>query len=121
MKNKLIILALFLMITFGVILRFWNLGSTPPSLNWDEVSLGYNAWSVLTTGKDEYGDSFPMILRSYDDYKPALYSYFLIPVISLMGMSEMAVRLPSALFGVLGIVVVYFLTIEIFTDKTIRF
>ena len=121
MKNKIIILLLILIFSIGALLRLYHLGSTPPSLNWDEVSLGYNAWSILTTGRDEYGEFLPVILRSYDDYKPALYSYFLIPFIALIGISDIVVRLPSALFGSFGIVLVYFLVKEIFIEKSIEF
>lgn len=121
MKNKIIFLLLILIFSIGALLRLYHLGSTPPSLNWDEVSLGYNAWSILTTGRDEFGEFLPVILRSYDDYKPALYSYFLIPFIALIGMSDIVVRLPSALFGSFGIVLVYFLVKEIFREKSIEF
>ena len=121
MKNKIIFLLLILIFSIGALLRLYHLGSTPPSLNWDEVSLGYNAWSILTTGRDEFGEFLPVILRSYDDYKPALYSYFLIPFIALIGMSDIVVRLPSALFGSFGIVLVYFLVKEIFIEKSIEF
>lgn len=121
MKNKLVKYCLVLIIALGALLRLWQLGNTPPSLNWDEVSLGYNAWSIMTTGRDEYGEVMPLILRSYDDYKPALYSYFLIPFIALWGLTDFAVRFPSALFGIAGILVVYFLTKELLSSKSIVF
>lgn len=120
MKNNLFRYLLVVIVVLGAFIRLWQLGQTPPSLNWDEVSLGYNAWSIMTTGRDEYGEVMPLILRSYDDYKPALYSYFLIPFVALWGLSEFAVRFPSALFGTIGIFVVYFLTKEIFYAKTVR-
>lgn len=94
-------------------LRFWQLGNIPPSPDWDEAALGYNAYSILLTGKDEYGEKFPIILRSFDDYKPALYTYFVIPSIILFDVTTFAVRLPSAIFGVLTIIGVFFLTREI--------
>lgn len=119
MKNNIYKYLLIGIVILGAILRMWHLGQTPPSLNWDEVSLGYNAWSILTTGKDEYGQPMPFILRSYDDYKPGLYSYFLIPFIAILGLTDFAVRFPAAISGTLGIIVVYFLVKEIFGTKHI--
>jgi 4-amino-4-deoxy-L-arabinose transferase-like glycosyltransferase len=88
-------------------------------LNWDEVSLGYNAYSILLTGRDEYGEFLPLILRSYDDYKPALYVYFTIPFIAVFGLNSFAVRLPAEVFGTLGVFVTYFLVKEILRGKTV--
>ncbi len=83
------------------------------SPDWDEVALGYNAYSILKTGRDEFGTWFPLALRSFDDYKPPLYTYLAIPPIALYGLSVWAVRLPSALFGVLAVLGTYFLVNEI--------
>lgn len=104
---------LIIIILISSILRLYKLGEIPASLNWDEVSLGYNAYSILQTGKDEYGDSFPIVLRSFDDYKPALYAYFSIPFIAVLGLTEQAVRLPSAFAGIFAVFLVYLLVIEI--------
>lgn len=104
-------------IAIAIILRFWQLGSVPPSPDWDEAALGYNAYSVLHTGRDEYGAFLPVVLRSFDDYKPALYTYLSIPSIALFGLSTFAVRFPSAVFGVLTILAVYFLVKEFFKKE----
>lgn len=111
-------LALFLVIAaVASFLRLWQLGHVPASPDWDEAALGYNAYSIKETGNDEYGTSFPIILRSFDDYKPALYAYFLIPFISLFGLNIFAVRLVSALFGIATVVVVYFILKELLGDR----
>lgn len=96
------------------ILRLFSLGSVPPSPDWDEASLGYNTYSILKTGKDEYGKFLPVVLRSFDDYKPALYVYFTIPSIILFGVNTLAVRLPSALFGILTVYFTYLFVKELF-------
>lgn len=105
-----------LIIVIASFLRFYQLGSNPPSLNWDEVSLGYNAYSILKTGADEYGNRFPLSIRSFDDYKPPLYVYLSIPFIAVLGLNEFTVRLPSAMLGILSVVVIYFLAKVILTD-----
>lgn len=107
-------LVLFLIILLATFLRLWQLGKVPPSPDWDEVALGYNAYSILKTGRDEYGEFLPIVLRSFDDYKPALYAYLTIPTITLFGLDTFAVRLPSAIFGILTVIATYFLAKELF-------
>jgi 4-amino-4-deoxy-L-arabinose transferase-like glycosyltransferase len=104
---------LLLIIGLAAILRFWQLGRVPPSPDWDEAALGYNAYSIMRTGRDEYGTFLPLILRSFDDYKPAIYTYFIIPAIKIFGLNVFAVRLPAAILGVLAVIMVYFLVIEL--------
>jgi len=101
-------------IVIAAILRFWQLGIVPPSPDWDEAAIGYNAYSVLKTGRDEYGTWFPLSLRSFDDYKPPLYMYLTIPFIAAFGLETWAVRLPSAIAGVLAVIGTYFLVSELY-------
>ena len=102
-KNNLIIMILLL----AGFLRFWKLGTIPPHLTPDEASLGYNAFSVLKTGKDEFGEFLPIIFKSFGDYKPGLYVYFTIPSVLIFGLNEFSVRLPSAIAGVVAILLLY--------------
>jgi len=106
-------ICLLIILLLSIFLRFYKLGSNPPSLDWDEASLGYNAYSILKTGADEYGNHLPIAFRSFDDYKPPVYVYLTVPSVALFGLNEFAVRLPAALIGVAAIVVVYFLVKEI--------
>jgi 4-amino-4-deoxy-L-arabinose transferase-like glycosyltransferase len=103
MRTKFLIATLIIAFLF----RFIDLGKNPPSLNWDEVAIGWNAYSVLQAGKDEYGKSFPLIFRSFDDYKSPAYIYATVISIFLFGKNEFAVRFPSAFFGVLTVGVFY--------------
>ncbi|MBI2613529.1 MAG: glycosyltransferase family 39 protein [Candidatus Levybacteria bacterium] len=112
--NKKIFILLSFIVIIASLLRFWGLGKVPASPDWDEVALGYNAYSIMQTGKDEYGKAMPIILRSFDDYKPALYAYLTIPSIQAFGLNVFAVRLPSAIFGVLMVIGVFFLVKELF-------
>ena len=107
-----ILLGLILVLAF--ILRFYNLAQNPPGLYWDEVSNGYNAYSVLKTARDEYGVFLPTNFRSYDDYKPPVYIYSIIPSILVFGLTELAVRFPSAAGGVLTVFLVYLITKKLF-------
>jgi len=113
MKIKTLIV-LILIVIIAATLRLWAIGRVPSSPDWDEVSLGYNAYSILHTGRDEYGKFLPFVFRSFDDYKPALYAYLIVPFIALLDLNIVAVRLPSALFGILSVIATFFLVKELF-------
>src|SRR3989339_631529 len=101
---------LLVIIILGGFLRFWGLGQNPPGLYWDEVSLGWNAYSVLKTGFDEHGRYLPVdTFFAFGDYKPPLYIYAVVPSIRIFDLNEFAVRFPSALAGTLLIIVTYLL------------
>ncbi|MEX2012935.1 MAG: glycosyltransferase family 39 protein [Candidatus Levyibacteriota bacterium] len=119
MKKRTLILLLIILF-IGAALRFWQLGKVPISPDWDEVALGYNAYSIIQTGKDEYGKFLPIVMRSFDDYKPALYSYLTVPSVIAFGLNIFAVRAVSAFFGVLTILAVYFLLRELFGEKNFK-
>lgn len=91
----------------AVFLRLYALATVPPSPSLDEVSIGYNAYSILSTGKDEYGNIFPTLLRAYDDYRPALYVYLTIPFVAVFGLTAIAVRIPSVILSILTVVATY--------------
>lgn len=111
---------LFLILALGALLRFTALSQLPPSLNWDEISHGYNAYSILKTGRDEWGQLFPITnFRAYGDYPLPLNLYLTIPFIATLGLSAFSIRLPHAILGVLTIVAVYFLTEGVTKNKKV--
>lgn len=107
---------LILIVFLGALLRFQNITINPAGLNTDEAAIGYNAYSILKSGKDEYGKSWPLAFRSFDDYKPPLYIYMTVPSVAVFGLNEFAVRFPSAILGVLAIAITYFLTVKLFNS-----
>jgi len=119
-NKKLVWIILGIIIVLAAILRLYQLGNIPPSPDWDEVALGYNAYSILQTGKDEFGKFLPVVLRSFDDYKPALYAYLIIPSILIFDLSVFAVRFPSSIFGIISVLAVFYLVREIFENHKFR-
>ncbi len=103
------ILLLVLIVFLGFLLRFYKITTVPPSLYVDEVSEGYNAYSILKTTRDEHGVFMPLVFEAFGEYKAPLYIYLLVPTIVVFGLGEFAIRLPSALFGTLTIFSVFFL------------
>lgn len=96
------------------ILRLYQLGTTPNALEWDEVAIGYDAYSILKTGKDQFGKFLPVTFRSLDDYKPPIYEYLAVPSVGIFGLTPAAVRLPSALAGISMVILSYFFARLIF-------
>jgi 4-amino-4-deoxy-L-arabinose transferase-like glycosyltransferase len=111
MKQKIAFITIVLLALF---LRVWKLNENPPGLYWDEVAIGYNAYSLVETGKDEYGKSFPLLFESFEDFKLPGYIYTTAVFIKVLGLNEWAVRLPSVIFGVLTVFAAYFLAKELF-------
>jgi len=107
---KRIIFLLVIIVGIASFLRLYHLGGVPISPDWDEAALGYNAYSILLTERDEYGNFLPVILTSFDDYKPALYAYLAIPAIYIFDLNAFSVRLPSALMGIMAVMGTFFLT-----------
>jgi len=102
------------------LIRCWSIKSYPPLL-WDEAALGYNAYSILKTGRDEYGKRFPLIFKSFGDFKPGLYVYLAIPFVAIFGLNDFAVRLPSVIFGSLMPLFLYLLVKEVFKNSKLAF
>ena len=112
-KNRILILIVLL----AALLRFWQLGNIPPSLNWDETSNAYNAYSILKTGRDEYGNFMPTVFKAFGDYNPAMAVYTLVPSLAIFGENQFAVRFPSAFLGTITVFVTYFMVYELFRPR----
>lgn len=109
-KKNHLALILGLIVLIGASLRLYKLNENPPSLYWDEVSLGYNAYSILTTAHDEHGEFMPISrFIAFGDYKPPGYIYAIVPFMALLGIGEVAVRLPSVISGIAFIFLSFYL------------
>ncbi|MGB9911226.1 MAG: glycosyltransferase family 39 protein [Microgenomates group bacterium] len=108
---------LTLIILLAGFLRLWELDKFPIGLNADEAAIGYNAYSLILTGKDEHGNFWPIHFKSFADYKPGGYFYLVLPFVKILGLNEWAVRLPSALIGIGGILGIFLLVKEIFGNQ----
>jgi len=112
-KNKYLILILF----FAAVLRFWKIDRVPVSLFSDELDVGYQAYSIIKTGKDYFGNLIPLHFQSYADFRTPFYIYSSVPTVAVFGISPFGVRLPAVIFGVFGVWGIYLLAKEIFKDK----
>lgn len=110
-KYKLLFLLLIVLV--GAFLRFNKMEKDPPGLYVDEASIGYNAYTILKTGQDEYGVKYPIFFRAFGEYKMPVYIYATAISMAVFGKNEFAVRFPSALSGTLTIIVFYFFLTKI--------
>jgi len=98
--------SIILILVLAFFLRAYHLDSYP-ALNPDEAAIGYNAYSLIQTGKDEHGASWPLHFKSFGDYKPGGYFYLVLPFVKLIGLTPLAVRLPNLILSVLTIYFLY--------------
>jgi len=113
MKKWSMKILLSFVIVLAFFLRFYRVTEIPPSLNWDEVSIGYNAYSILKTGKDEWGRTLPVHFQSYGEYKLPVQIYASIPGIAIFGLNELGVRITPVVYGTLTVLVLFFLAREL--------
>lgn len=100
---------LILILLFAAFLRFYKLSEVPVSLFGDELDVGYHAYSILKTGKDYSGNSWPLHFQSLAEWRTPLYLYSAVPTVAIWGISPLGVRVPAAIFGVLSIFGMYLL------------
>jgi hypothetical protein len=109
-KTKILLLIILLIASF---LRLWKLNEVPVSMFGDELEVGYQAYSIIKTGNDYYGNFMPLQFHSLAEYRTPLYLYSSVPTVALFGITPWGVRLPAALFGILGVWGLYLLVTEL--------
>ncbi|MDP3724814.1 MAG: glycosyltransferase family 39 protein [bacterium] len=119
MKKHLVTFLFFAILLLAALLRFWRIDVVPPGIDWDEAAVGYNAYSLLKTGKDEYGNPWPLTFTSFGDGKLPVIVYATVPSIAAFGLTPLGIRFPSILVGIGTVAVTYFLTLTIFKKKSI--
>ncbi len=120
MKQNLNIL-LFLILLLASVLRIYKVSEYPQGLYWDEVAIGYNAYSVLQTGKDEYGKLLPITFESFQDSKLPGYIYLTSISELFFGVTSFAVRFISVVSGVVSVYLVYLISKKLFKNKQLFF
>lgn len=107
--------ALIAVVILATALRVHQLKDLPAGLFCDEAALGYNAYAIGTSGVDENGQFLPLFVWSFGGYKNPVYIYAAAIPIRLFGLDEFTTRLPAALFGIGGIIGLFFAGRAVFT------
>jgi len=110
---------LFLILVIASFLRLWGISKIPVSLFGDELDVGYHAYSILKTGKDYSGNPWPLHFQSLAEWRTPLYLYSTVPMVAAFGVSPLGVRLPAAIFGILGVYALFLLVRELTKDEKI--
>ncbi|MFH0937178.1 MAG: glycosyltransferase family 39 protein [Candidatus Daviesbacteria bacterium] len=116
-KKTLIILGLIL--TLFLVTRVYKISEIPVSMYWDEASIGYNAYSVSLTGKDEWGSFLPLHFRAFGEFKLPVYIYSVTIFEKLFGINTFSVRLPATLFSLMTTILVFLLVVKIANRRDI--
>jgi hypothetical protein len=99
------LLALGLLILFFHVFR---IDSLPMGLYLDETSIGINAAAIAQTGADEHGIRWPTYFKAFGENKNPIYVYAAALLFKLFGVSELNLRLTSAIFFLLSAATFFF-------------
>lgn len=113
--NQFFFLGIIILVGFG--LRTYRLSEIPVGFHIDEAQVGYNAYSLLKTGKDELGNFLPIHLPIWGYERPMSIFYLTIPGILFFGLNETGTRLPTVVLGTLTIILVYYFAGILFNNK----
>ena len=104
MPKRLSVVLLSTALIAGVWLRVTHLDQVPPGLYCDETCNGYDAYSILKTGRDHHGNFLPILVQGFNDYRRPLFDYSLVPLVATFGLKISVVRLGAALWGIVDII-----------------
>lgn len=113
---------LLVVVLIAGILRFYRLGDFPTEFYHDEAAKGYNAYSLLRTGRTFRGLNWPLYFTDFSDIFPStavVYNYAVIPFVGLFGLNKVATRLPAAIFGTGTVLILYYLSKALFRKRSI--
>ncbi|MCA9373247.1 glycosyltransferase family 39 protein [Candidatus Woesebacteria bacterium] len=116
-SRTLIVLSLTGIFLLSLFLRTFQLNSVVPILNRDEAALGYNAYLLAETGKDEWGVRWPISPRSFGDSKLIGYPTLLVGLFTFLPQEDWVVRLPAVLAGSLLPIAFFFLSRKLKISK----
>src|SRR5437879_424455 len=98
------VLVVVLSLAAGITLRTIALDRVPLGLHQDEACNGYDAYSLLLTGRDHHGTYLPLIVQGANDYRMPLFDYSLVVPVRLFGLRPEAVRLGAAIWGTIDLI-----------------
>lgn len=100
LRRRLGALALFGVVVSGAAIYAFNAERNPPGFFVDESSIAFNAHNISQSGRDEFGNSWPLFFPAFGDYKNPVYIYLLAAIFKLTGPGILEARLLSAMLGV---------------------
>lgn len=120
MSKKIITILIIFIVIFSFFLRTYRLTDIPSGFFADEASIGYNAYTLLASGKDEAGNKFPILFNNFSTfYRPGISIYLSSIFVYFFGLNEFSLRLTSAIIGTLTVIIIFYLARIIFNSNGI--
>lgn len=94
--------------------RLYKLTEIPNGMHIDEVSMGYNTWSLANFGTDKYNVSYPVYFNNAGSGQSALYVYVAVLIAKVFGYNLFTLRLVAVMFGMLLLIFGTMLSYELF-------
>lgn len=116
-KHKTILGILFL----ACIFRLAGLANMPLGFHADEVRVGWNTYSILKTGADDWGNYLALAYNTFGDFRPTGIFYMTLPSMAIFGPTVFATRLPSALLGALTIIPLFMLSYRLYKNHKVAY
>jgi len=91
----------------GCLLRIWEWNSLPPPIWGDEAGSAYEAYSLLETGKDKWGNPWPVYFPAWGSGQSTLHAFLSIPLIALFGLNAWTARILGLLLALLTLPLLY--------------
>ena len=117
-KEQWIKIIFWILIIIGIIIRVINYPTALAEMNSDEIMTALNAKSIVETGKETNGISYPVYLQAWGGQSVMLL-YLSVILMKIFGTTLLAVRLPMLVISLIGMFVVYDLTKKLTNNKNI--
>lgn len=117
LKQNIVNICLGVILLFSLFLHLYKILNNPPSLFSDEVDANYQAFVFNQRLTDYYGNKFPIHFHSYSDWRTSLYVYSTAFVQKFVGHTDLAARLPAAIYGTLAVFAFFLLIKQLFNSS----
>ncbi len=107
-----------LILLIAVLTRCVGFGIYPGGVHVDEAFSGYEAWSMLNYGTDSWGYHNPVYLTAWGSGMNVMNSLLIIPFIRIWGLSEITIRMPQVLIGLISVYIFYLLLLRVENKNT---
>ncbi|MEI7579033.1 MAG: glycosyltransferase family 39 protein [bacterium] len=107
-----------LVIILGTFLKLLAFPNIPAGIIQDEASAGYESLSLLQSGTDRWGNSWPVYFPSWGSGQNVLLSYLSMPFIKIFGLNASSIRMVPLILGILTPILFYFSVKKAFNKRT---
>lgn len=97
----------WLALAVGGLLRLYEWNSLPPPIWGDEAGSAYEAYSLLKTGMDKWGNSWPAYFPAWGSGQSTLHAILSLPLIALFGLNAWTARIVNLVLALLTLPLLY--------------